>query len=400
MQDIKFEVIKKITETGFKFKNISNISKVDSNSPPSVFVGSGLKYPAVNVGILSPLDRDENAWLYDDMKYWADNNFAIQDVVKIRENLLSSRFRSKVYDSRTGSKFVEIAREIALASKPVDVEIELKNRLNFENKKDRILTPHGMSAVLSKAKVVSNVRINRKVEKVINDDLKASESLSYLYKNKISEYSLSKILSIGVIGLKTKKKLVPTRWAITATDDFLAKQLMENVKENKIIENHQLFFGEFMGNQYLIMLFPNTFNYELFELYFPGSAWNPSNELKASSDYETFFGRKDYARSTSGGYYATRFPIVEYLNNIKRQASVLVIRIETPGYWASLGVWVVRESVRKALERKMEFSTQEEFLKSVRMISKLKFNFDCEKILQRSKILNEFLKQKSLMGWF
>ena len=69
MQDIKFEVIKKIGDTNFKIKNISNIYKLDSNSPPSVFVGSMLKYPNVNVGILSPLERDENAWLYDDAKF-------------------------------------------------------------------------------------------------------------------------------------------------------------------------------------------------------------------------------------------------------------------------------------------------------------------------------------------
>src|SRR3990167_9368070 len=127
MQDIKFEVIKKITETGFKFKNISNISKVDSNSPPSVFVGSGLKYPIVNVGILSPLDKDENAWLYDSPAYWSENNFQINDVMNLRENLLNSRFQSSVKGSLADRRFVNIAQEIAVASKPVDVEIELKN---------------------------------------------------------------------------------------------------------------------------------------------------------------------------------------------------------------------------------------------------------------------------------
>jgi hypothetical protein len=38
-------------------------------------------------------------------------------------------------------------------------------------------------------------------------------------------------LSIGVLGLKKDKKLVPTRWAITATDDILAKKLLEKVKQ-------------------------------------------------------------------------------------------------------------------------------------------------------------------------
>src|SRR3989344_7888070 len=127
MENIKFEVIKKLAETNFKIKNISSISKVDSNSPPSVFVGSKLKYPLMNVGILSPIERDENAWLYDEPKYWAGNNFGINDVVKLRDSLLNSRFQTKAFDVRSANtgankKFIQLAQEIAVASKPVDVE--------------------------------------------------------------------------------------------------------------------------------------------------------------------------------------------------------------------------------------------------------------------------------------
>jgi hypothetical protein len=400
MQDIKFEVIKKIGDTNFKVKNISNVSKLDSTSPPSVFIGSKLRYPLVNVGILSPLEKDENAWLYDDERYWADNNFQIDDVIKIREGLLNSRFQSNVSGSKLNKKFIQIAQEIAVASKPVDIEIELKNKLNIGNQKDKVITPHGMHAGLKKAKITNNVRIHRRVEKVMNDEIKASEGIKYLYKKNFDEYVLSKILSVGVLGLRTGKKLVPTRWSITATDDTIGKQLLEKVRDYKWIENYELFFGEFMGNQYLVLLFPNVFSYELFELYLPGSSWNPSEEIKAATDFESYFGRKNYASNTSGGYYAARLPILEYLNNMKRQASVLAIRIETPSYWASLGVWIVRESVRKALKRKMEFLSREDMIEGVKKIGKIKFDFDCSQILKKSKILNEVLTQKRLANWF
>ena len=57
------EPLKKIAETSFKIKDLSQISRIDSISPPSVFIGSKLKYPLVNVGILSPLERDDpRAW--------------------------------------------------------------------------------------------------------------------------------------------------------------------------------------------------------------------------------------------------------------------------------------------------------------------------------------------------
>ena len=337
MEDLKFQVIKKITDTTFKYRNLGEISGIDSTSPPSVFIGSKLKYPLVNVGILAPLDKDENAWVYDNEKYWANNNFQINDVLKLRNSLLNSRFQSRVQDSRLNKRFLQIAQDIAIASKPVDVEIELKKNLNLNSGNDRVVTPHGMHAGLKQAKITSNVKIDLKVDRVMNDEIKASEGMEYLYKHEFNEYSLSKILSVGALGLKKDKKLVPTRWSITATDDTLGKMLLKNVREYKWIENFELFAGEFLGNQYLILFFPAAFSYELFELYMPNSSWNPSAEIKASTDSESYSGRKTYASNTAGGYYATRLPILEYLDSIKRQASVLAIRIETPTYWAGVG---------------------------------------------------------------
>ncbi|MDD5700091.1 MAG: hypothetical protein PHH00_02775 [Candidatus Nanoarchaeia archaeon] len=402
MQDIKFSVIKKIAETNFKYRELGHISKIDSTSPPSVFIGSKLKYPLVNVGILSPLDRDDNAWVYDNEKYWAENNFQINDVLRLRNSLLNSRFQSQVQDSRLKKRFLQIAQDIAIASKPVDVAIELRKNLNFDKGRDRVITPHGMHAGLKNAKITGNVKIDTKVDRVMNDEIKASEGMEYLYKNSFDVYSLSKILSVGVLGLKKNKKLVPTRWSITATDDTLGKSLMKKVKEYKWIENYELFTGEFLGNQYIILLFPSVFSFELFELYFPNSSWNPSSEMKASTDYESYSGRKTYASATAGGYYATRLPVLEYLNSIKRQASVLAIRIETPTYWAGLGVWVVRESVRKTMHNEhFQFSSNlHDFIDASKKIGQEKFNFDYNQIMNKSKVLQQIKTQKNLSQWF
>ena len=401
-KDIRFEVIKKIADTRFKYRDIGKISELEASSPPSVFIGSKLKYPLVNVGILSPLEKDEDAWIYDDAEFWAKNNFGIRDVVSLRESLLNSRFQSKVTDPRSGNrKFVEMAQEIALASKPVDLEIELKSRVGPGFKRDRVVIPQGMSAPLKKAKITGNVKINPKLDKVMNDEIKAAEAVEILYMNNFSEYILSKVLSVGVLGLKKDRKLVPTRWSITATDDMIGKKLLEKIRDYPWIENHELFFGEFMGNCYLVMLFPNIFSYELFELYLPGSSWNQGKEIKASTDMEDFYGRKNYASNTAGGYYAARLPILEYLEREKKQASILVIRIELPTYWAALGVWVCREATKKVLNnKKFTFSDMKEMLESARKIGMIKFGYDSSKILKKSKILENIKTQKTLGKWF
>ena len=147
-------------------------------------------------------------------------------------------------------------------------------------------------------------------------------------------------------------------------------------------------------------MFPNIWSFELFELYFPGSSWNPSAEIKASTDFEGFDGRTKYAFNTAGGYYAARLPILKYLDSIKKQASVVVIRIETPSYWASLGVWVVRESVKKALNKKIKFSSKKELLDSAKGISKIKYQFDTENIFKTSKLIRSINLQRNLTEYF
>ena len=415
-KDLKFETIKKIAETSFKVKNLKRkggqISDLDSTSPPSVFIGSGLKYPNVNVGILSPLQRDEDAWIYDAEKYWAQNNFSIQNVMGLRQGLLNSRFKTNVkaakdsgqsLSGKGNKKFLDIAKQIALSSRPVDMEIHLNNRVNTDNKRDRILKPSGFRGSLKQARLTSNVKIPRKIDKVVNDELKSTDAMELLYKSKVNEYALNKIFSIGVLGLKKQKKFVPTRWSITATDDTLGKHLLKKIRDYRWIENYEIFYGEFLGNQYLVMLIPNAWSYELFELYYPGSSWNPSDAMKAATDLEWFSGRTTYAQQTSGGYYAARLPILEYLDRIQRQASVLVIRLETPSYWAGLGVWVVRESVRKALSNEScpkKFSNRKEFIESCKKISSIKYDFDAETIFKRSQLLKHTREQKNLNKWF
>lgn len=404
--NIKFGKVDKIAKTDFKIRDIKKLSKFETISPPSIFIGSKLAYPLVNVGIMSPVGEFEDAQVYDDCRRWAREDFSVQDVIGLRTGLLNSRFRSEVTDVRKNNKFLDVAKDIALAAKPVDVEIELSNRISSRMGRDQVLTPHGMNAGLKAVAVTSNVKIEKVVDRVANDEIKSVEGMNILYDKGIDEYSVSKILSVGVMGLSKDKKIVPTRWSITATDDILSKEILKRVRTYPEITDYELHLGEFMGNQYLILLFPDVFNFELFELYYPGSSWNPGTDMKASHDYEGFRGRTSYAENCVGGYYATRFPVVEYLDKIKRQASVLAIRLETPSYWAALGVWVVRESVRRTMglesgqsvidRRSIRFGDEKEFLEGVRQIGKIKFDFDSQVIYDKSWYLKEMRVQRKL----
>ena len=71
-----------------------------------------------------------------------------------------------------------------------------------------------------------------------------------------------------------------------------------------------------------------------------------------------------------------------------------------PTYWAALGVWVVRESVRKALNNKnLKFNDLKELTESAKKIGMIKFGFDPEKIMKKSKVLESLKTQTNLWKW-
>jgi len=381
----------------------STVKKLDKesfygSSPPSIFIGSRLEYPKVNVGILSPPEHDDNASVYNDINYWVNNNLSIGQIVNFRTSLINSRFKTNVFEVRKNNRLIEIAKEIGIASKQVDVEIELKKKPSLRTKFDDISLPMGPSAGIKKVEITSNVKIDPRVDKVIEDkDLKAVEAINYLYEKGFNEHFLQQLLSVGSVGLGKNRKLVPTRNSITAIDDQLGKKLINGIKYNERIEKCELYYGEYFGNHYYVLLFPDNFNYELFEAYAPK---NHSGILNFNNDYESYNGRTKYAENCVGGYYTVRLAILEHFNKIKRKASALIFRFVTEEYAVPLGVFVTRESARKAMNNNIiNFENKELMITYVKDIIMRKFRYNVDLMLKNS-LLWEELRQPKLSSFF
>ncbi|MDP4012453.1 MAG: hypothetical protein Q8R00_02500 [Candidatus Nanoarchaeia archaeon] len=380
------------------FKTIDfNKSEISSTSPPAVFVGR-VGYPNINVGILAPPDKLENTWLHDAPELWSKEDYSIEKIINLRAALLNSRFKANI---KSTSKFLDISQEVGMAYKPVNLEIDLVKKPRFSISIDKLALPMGPSGQLKKVQITENTKIHTKVDKVHSDtDLKAAEAINYLYKNNFDVNFLSKILSIGTIGLKSNRKLVPTRWSITATDDTIGKQLIKEIQDYPAVNEYYLYHDQYIGNHYFVLFLPDVFSYELFESYMPLNLKNQNELLQTEHDYEYYYGRKVYAKNTVGGYYACRIGILEKLKEIKRQATVIVFRFVTSQYTTPLGVWVCRESTRRALNNKtLKFQTQEQLIKYLKELILGKFNYNIENLLNHSEILKYINQQTKLSKW-
>ena len=388
-----------------KFKDIEqvpymqvrqNFKKDFFGTSPAPFIGR-YGYPNVNIGVLSPqLEGDTSH--YDSPRLWSQKALPIGTIASMRYGLVNSRTSWNVKDTRTRGKFLDVCQEVGMSSKAVEMEVNLKDQPQLQWRLEKEIIPFGPQGEVLRARVTSNPWVDSRVERVVSDtDLKAAPAVISLYQKGFEESFLNKLMSVGNVGLEENRKLVPTRWSITAVDDTVGKQLITEIKDFPIGE-YQCFFGGGWGNYYLLLCFPEGWSYELFETYLanPVNPWSKQG-LKYSTDYESYEGRKQYAEETAGGYYACRLPVLEKMKELKRQHSCLALRFITPEYNVPLGVWVCREATRKSTQEKpLTFGSQELLLKYAQEFIQRKFGFDISLLLNESKLLKEKKEQKKL----
>ncbi|RNI15948.1 hypothetical protein EFE42_01530 [Methanohalophilus sp. RSK] len=326
-------------------------------SPPAVFVGR-YGYPEVSAGpMIPPLMESEDAAQLEDPH--ALLGMGIDEIIQKRCQLVRANTTVKVKQFEK-SRLIEKAQEMALSRKPVDTEVLLSKPLKPAQKFDGVLTPMGPAGKMESFDIAENPKVPGKVDYLTYDtDVKATDAALELYGHKVGCEHITRLLSIGLLGQETK--LVPTRWAITATDDMVGKELSKGLLDYPEIKDIQLYSGGSLGNHFEILLIPRSYSFELLELWMARTVWS-ADKVWIGQDMEGTSGKKGYS-PLAGGYYAARLPVLEKLENIRKQAAVFAIREITPDYWAPLGVWVVREAARNALSTKPDsFETLEEAL--------------------------------------
>ena len=345
----------------------------------SVFIGSH-NYPKVNSGVLSP-SHPGNPEMMDNPKEWYSQGLNIEKIASLRTSLINSRSQNETMEQK----------EIAMARKPVNVEIELDKKPSNNGIAGRV-KPVSSSADMKDLVLGENPSVNRKIEKAYYDtDLKAEKAVTELSED-IDVYNLQNAFSAGLFGEEKSREIVPTRWSITAVDDQTSKDKRERVKQFQELGETRYFRSSYLENDFHIFLMPGRWEYELMEIKRPNSTWNASKRTFIAQNYEPFNGRTSYADECAGAYYAARLGVLEYLNSIQRQAKVLILRNVRPEYWAPLGVWIIRETVRNGFN---SYEVLED--RTVKDIIGEEFRFQYSNILDRSKLMGG--KQSSLLNY-
>lgn len=380
-------------------------------TPPSMFVGS-YGYPKVCVGpMLPPLHGDTT--MFDNPEGW--RLLPLDEIVRMRLGMIRGVRQMGIGD--LSGRYIEDLQEVAMSAKPSESEVTFDGPLKGDYNATALRLVRGMgssakvddnpSAPFGPTGVVESVQFSsipspqKQIEKAYYDcDMAASDAMVSLYASGVRMSDIQRCLSMGMLGMR--RKLVPTKWSITAADSAISDMLLEDVLENGLIDSHRVFWHAHLGNVFAIVLFPHTWAFEFVEGWwqqsqsqsqqmppplqppqspqrslsgYVESALTPSTSpardtvsklshtgphLKKTGHRRTVFGSdwedarhtKRVPVNTAGAYYSARLGVLEYLKQNKMQSGALVFREITPEYAMPVGVWQVREGVRAAMKKR------------------------------------------------
>ncbi|MBR9681642.1 MAG: hypothetical protein GOV00_02455, partial [Candidatus Altiarchaeota archaeon] len=149
-------------------------------------------------------------------------------------------------------KSIRTSEEAALSINPIFVNAELKSAINV-NEFDLGQVP---TVSARKITLEDTPKIPGKVFEIVDSyDLKASFAVNSLEDNFGFDYAVQ-ALSTGNLGVKSERKMVPTRWAITAVDSIIAKGLFEKVKTFEEVRDFEIYELVHWDNHFVILIVP------------------------------------------------------------------------------------------------------------------------------------------------
>jgi len=360
------------------------VRELYGSSPPSIFIGR-YGYPKVAAGPSAPPLRGETG-AYDAPEEWL--GLSLDEVITMRLSLVSGYGVLNVKD--VWSEEAVKLQEVALSGRPVDIEVEFAKPLRPEPMLSSEAPPSGPRGPAKRFRLASNAHIPKPLSKAYYDtDLPVREAVKELYRAGVPISKIQKALSVGALGLGRWRRFVPTRWAITAVDDTVSRHLVRRVKELPEFGEHLLFIRRYANNLFIAIVIPTQWSFEWMEAWFPGSTWNPRGlTVSLEGDWEGPGGRSEYA-SIGGCYYAARLATAEFMLREGRKGAAILYREIYPGFNLPIGVWFVRENVRKLFQgRPSRHSSLQEVLKALEGVTRVPL----EKWVSRSALLRRFLK--------
>ena len=324
--------------TQLKLEYIPSSKHMTVFSPPGICVKSG-KYPMLEAGFLASNEPLEHLSIYDFPEAW--QGLDRDTIFTMRRHLY--RFLLPV-DARSlqPEGIVKPLQEIALSVRPIAIRVEGESlqprRLQLRNGQ----LPSAGDVTIKSIELLSEPEISKVAERITEQDIPASEGIWRLLDYDYSLDQVVRLMSIGLLGKKNTRRILPSRSAYKATiNAFIDRAIMELI-ESPSVSSYEIYVSTLFGDRFAVLLHPGEARVDYLRMDLIGD-----NMTRGFA----FEGLRQYPTDPKTSVYSdhARFSVYKNLVRRNQRCHATIFHLSKEPRNQILGPWVARAGIQETL---------------------------------------------------
>jgi hypothetical protein len=307
-------------------------------SPPGICVKSG-KYPMLDAGFLAAYEPLEHLSIYDYPDSW--QGLDRETIFSMRRYLY--RFLLPV-DARSMQPegVIRALQEIALSVRPIALRVEGESLLPRRLRLRSGQLPSSNDVMIKSIEFLSDPEISKVAERITDQDIPAAEGIWRLLDYDYSLDQVVRLMSIGLLGRKKTRRIIPTRSAYKATiNAFIDRAVMELI-ESPNISSYEIYLGNLFGDRFVVLLNPGEARVDYLTIDASGT--------RTARGF-AFEGLREWPTDPKTSVYSdhARFSLYRNLVRRKQRCHATIFHLSKDPRNQLLGPWIARAGVNEAL---------------------------------------------------
>jgi len=298
------------------------------------------KYPILSGGVLASTEPLEWLSIYDHPEAWEGLNR--ESILSMRRHLYQFATNIDARDMQPRDT-IESLQTIVLSVTPVALGVEVTSLPPRHLHNRGGLLPCSPTVQVKSIDILSDPEISNVAKKITEKDVPASESIWKLLDYDYSLDRVVRMMSVGLLGRLSNRRLVPMKSAYKAViDSFISRAVMELV-ERPFAYTTEMYLANLFGDTFTIIVQPGEprVDYVNIELIGGKTSRHTSFENLRYPDTDP---------KTSVFADHARFSVYANLVRKKMSCHVIVFHLSQDRRNTILGPWIARAGVKKALE--------------------------------------------------
>lgn len=309
-------------------------------SPPGLYVET-TRYPILQAGILASTEPLEWLSIYDHPESW--RGMDRETILSMRRHLYSLVLPIDAREMQP-KDHIETLQTISLSVAPVALGVEV-GTLPPRHLGSQFGSQLPTSPVVNvrSLEILSNPEISKVAERITEKDIPAADAIWQLLDYEYSLEQVVRLMSIGLLGRKKNRRIIPMRSAYKAViDSFIDRSIMELI-DRPYTDDIQLYLGRVCNDSFTIVIRPGEprVDYLKIEDYESGCTRGTSFE---STDIPT----TDAKTSIYADH--ARFSAYRHMLADAKQSHIIIFHHSNQQRNRILGPWVIRAGVQEALQ--------------------------------------------------